>query len=299
MKNIHRLKLALWAVSGLALSVTVTRAFALLKPGGEFDWPRWAEIVVGGGVLALAAVLLLFLRETWHQRGQRDEALRMPEFNPVDRTWLGVHRVASRTTHSLAFVLAAAAGFALFGDPSQGRPTPVHRARGGSDLLIDARLDGRGVRFSHEKHQDMGGGKDSCASCHHMNLPRDRNTACSECHRDLFRPAAAFPHDWHASPAGGKKTCVDCHPAARDRQTATSVRCVKCHNDLIPAGSAIVVKQYAAPGYAFAMHRLCVGCHAEMSAEMSGCAWCHKDQRKFQDGLGLPGKSAAPVAVLR
>ena len=103
-------------------------------------------------------------------------------------------------------------------------------------------------------------------------------------------PSAVFRHDWHAASGGAGLPCHGCHPRGQDRRASTASACGTCHNDLIPAGSAIPVKQYLAPSYTEAMHRLCVGCHAQMSEEMSGCARCHKDQRKFREGLGLPEK---------
>jgi hypothetical protein len=315
MNGVRRLKSALWTLSGLAFAVMITHFLARLRPDGAFEWPRWAEVVVGGGIASIAILFFLFVIERWSTWGRSHadpnaEGMKLPEFHPVDTTWLGVPRVAARTTHSLVFILAAAVGFAFFGSPARsrgGETVPVHQARGGDLLRIDARLNGNAVVFSHTKHQEMAGGKDSCPSCHHMNLPGDRSTACSRCHRDLFLRSDAFRHDWHAAPAGAAKPCSECHPLGQDRRASTAAACSQCHKDLFPAGSTIPVKQYMAPGYAEAMHRLCIGCHAQISEEMSSCVWCHKDQRKFRDGLGLPGNrnragrevTLPPVASLR
>jgi len=125
-----------------------------------------------------------------------------------------------------------------------------------------------------------------------MNLPRDRNSACSRCHSDMYLTADAFRHDWHASPAGGRLACYQCHPGGQARTIANGGRCDRCHRDLVPAGSTIQVKKYRAVSYTESMHRLCVGCHVKSAAaktkpEMARCAWCHKDNRPLVDGQNL------------
>ena len=61
-----------------------------------------------------------------------------------------------------------------------------------------------GWRLSTRNMRNAEGGKESCVKCHHMNLPRDENSACARCHTDMYRPVDAFRHDWHASPAGAR-----------------------------------------------------------------------------------------------
>lgn len=118
-----------------------------------------------------------------------------------------------------------------------------------------------------------------------MNFPLDDNSACSECHRDMYQTTDAFRHDWHSSPTGGRLRCFDCHPRGREK-TADDVKpCDVCHRDLIPSGAVISVRKYRAPGYVDAMHRLCIGCHAKKAGEtpdkpdQARCVNCHRERR--------------------
>jgi len=207
-----------------------------------------------------------------------------------------VPAVASRTVYSLAFVLAASAGFALLSpEPASSRgldPEPVQHARGGETLWIDGNLDGFGVAFRHEDHEQRNRGKASCVLCHHMNLPRDRNTGCDHCHSEMYRTTDAFRHEWHSSPAGGRVACWECHERGKPRSAVTAKPCVSCHKDLIPAGATIQVRQYRASGYAPALHQLCIGCHVTSGQklgkpELARCANCHRERRQVVDAQAL------------
>jgi Zn finger protein HypA/HybF involved in hydrogenase expression len=192
--------------------------------------------------------------------------------------------------------LAAAFGFAFLKvQPAESRgidPTPVQRARGGEVLWIDGNLDGFGVAFKHAEHEKREGAKESCVKCHHMNLPRDENSACARCHTDMYRPVDAFRHAWHASPTGGRVACYQCHTPGQVRTAATAARCDSCHKNLVPAGATIDVKKYRAVAYTEAMHRMCIGCHVKKAKEnnkpdMVRCAWCHKERRDVLDSRTL------------
>jgi len=317
VSRIRRSRAGQWIAAGLGVSGVVLNrvdvgGLAHIARGGPFYFPSWTEIVISGGIVSASILLFLFMIERFHIWEQRPadpdaDPLKLPEFNPVGTTWLGVPAVAAKTAYSLGFVLAAAAGFALLGNlPARSRgiePAPVHRARGAEKLWIDGNLDGNGVLFPHEDHENREGGKASCVKCHHMNLPRDRNTACAACHRDEYLAADAFRHDWHASPTGGRMACLECHPAGQVRSAATAVRCDHCHKDLVPAGATIQVKHYLAPSYVDAMHRLCIGCHTQKAREknkpaMAQCAWCHKEKRSVVDADVARGSGAVGRRVV-
>ena len=139
--------------------------------------------------------------------------------------------------------------------------------------------------------------------CHHMNLPRDKNSGCYECHRDMYLPVDAFRHDWHASPAGGRLACVQCHEQGKPRIAATAKRCDGCHKDLVPAGATIQVKQYNAVGYVQAMHELCIGCHKQLAAQegkpdFARCATCHKERRNIVDASDLAPRDGIGRGIL-
>jgi len=269
--------------------------------GPQFYVPAWTELAISAGVVSAAVLVLMFTIERfkiWEERPADPEADpgKLPEFDSVGQTWLGVPAVAGRTVYSLAFILAASAGLAILAPkPAASRGiehASAHRARGGETLWIDGNRDGYGVAFKHQEHQKRNGDQASCVKCHHMNLPRDRNSGCSGCHREMYLPADAFRHDWHSSPAGGRVACWECHERRKPRTAATAKRCDACHRDLVPNGALVQVKRYDAPGYAPALHQLCVGCHAKMAQQkakpdLARCVNCHKERRDFVDAPGL------------
>ena len=59
---------------------------------------------------------------------------------------------------------------------------------------------------------------ESCVKCHHMNIPKDLQSACSDCHRNMYATADVFRHDWHADPDGGDIACNLCHPPGEEKQ---------------------------------------------------------------------------------
>ncbi len=125
-----------------------------------------------------------------------------------------------------------------------------------------------------------------------MNLPRDQNSGCYECHQDMYLPSDAFRHDWHASAEGARLACIQCHPAGQVRSAVGAKPCASCHKDLIPAGATIKVKHYAAPAYVDAMHALCIGCHAKVARQenkpdVARCSECHKGKLDFAEAENL------------
>jgi Ni/Fe-hydrogenase subunit HybB-like protein len=300
---------ALLGVSGIVLNRVNVGGLMHVGRGNDLYLPAWTEFAISAGVVAGAALAFLFFVErfrVWEQRPADPEAdpAKLPEFDPVGSTWLGVPAVAGRTVYSLVFILAASAGFALLApQPAASRgvdPTPARRARGGGILWVDGNGDGYGVSFQHTAHVERQGGNEACSRCHHLNLPRDRNSGCYHCHRDMYLPSDAFRHDWHASPGGGRLACVECHPRGQVREAATAKRCEQCHKDLKPSVTVVSVKQYHAIGYAQAMHQLCIGCHSNVARqqakpEAARCAWCHKGRREPVDATGFAFRDAGLV----
>lgn len=232
--------------------------------------------------------------------------------------------------HSLAFVVAGSLAIgllprdAIFGP--RPLPTPVHKARTVEALatdvdppvrrvfhvsslagnvpaaakpepvrimVIDGNRDWRFVPFTHDDHVQALGGREACRLCHHQNMAFDENTACFECHRDMYETTDVFDHELHRQKLGGNAACEVCHArnfARKTRQTALA--CWQCHGDMVVPGSIIPTAEGQlkgfAPGYMDAMHGLCIRCHAALSAEQSAkygaefarCDVCH---REFQD----------------
>lgn len=311
-------------VSGIVLNRIDVGGLADLSRGNRLYIPEWTEIAVSLGIVAAATLVFLFMIEhfkIWEKRPADPNAdpRKLPELNIVGLTWLGTPVTAGRVKYSLAFVIAAGFGFLFLGNPraaSQGvEATPVHRARGdvmylktapaayqklpgtsedGEEgvLYLDADLTGYGVTFYHQREVNRNGGEKSCVLCHHMNMPRDRNSGCYECHRDMYLPTDSFRHDWHASPTGANLACVECHARGYARTSAHVKPCADCHKHLVPAGATIKIKTYVAPSYVDAMHQLCIGCHAKVAQkenkpEVARCVECHKGKLNYADAQNL------------
>jgi Ni/Fe-hydrogenase subunit HybB-like protein len=305
-----------WAATGLGVfGVVMNRidvgGLAHLSRGNRIYLPAWTEVAISAGVVAGATLAFLFMVErfrVWEQRPADPLAdpHKLPEFDRVGMTWLGVPAIAGRTVYSLGFIFAAALGMAFLApQPAASRgvePQPVHRARGGAILWIDGNLDGFGVAFPHERIVKRLGGDTSCVQCHHMNLPRDRTSGCYECHRDMYLTSDAFRHDWHASPEGGRLACAQCHPS-QPRSATGAKPCTACHKSLTPAGATIPVKHYRAPGYVQSMHVLCINCHVQLAKQegkpdFARCATCHKERRGLTDAGDTATRPDAARGIL-
>lgn len=197
------------------------------------------------------------------------------------------------------------------GAPGEARTfflaTPDNPPPAGADparlMLIDGNRNQRLVMFYHDGHVDELGGDASCGMCHHMNMPLDSNTACFECHRDMYLTSDIFDHNSHVAELGGNAGCGECHDqtaGAKTRQSA--IACAECHQDMLVADAAVAPPEGGlrgfATGYMDAMHGLCIDCHQRMRADRPGdfrpdfaeCATCHRpiDQARLRDLMPLP-----------
>jgi hypothetical protein len=157
----------------------------------------------------------------------------------------------------------------------------VQKARGGDTLFVDGNRNTYGSVFNHATHVDSLGMDSSCARCHHMNMPQDKQSGCWECHRFMYSSADVFDHSWHSSQAGAAIRCEGCHTPGLQRTKESAKTCKECHNDLIVEGSPIKVEQFQAPSYTDAMHGVCADCHREranadsLQVASSRCPACH------------------------
>ncbi|MBS1261390.1 MAG: putative Ni/Fe-hydrogenase 2 b-type cytochrome subunit [Calditrichaeota bacterium] len=334
-----------WAIAstgvfGVVFNRVNVGGLAHVGGGAETYVPNWTEFVISAGVVSFVALVFLFIVEhfrVWAQRpadpAADPEAL--PEFEPVSQVSLGGPAHAARVRNSMAFIIAAAVGFALMPFERverQGlRELAVKPALGGDTLFVDGNRDGYGVFFRHQFHVEKQGGRQSCANCHHMNLPGDRNSECSACHREMYRTSDAFRHQWHASPEGGNVACADCHDLGKPKSAGSVFAdrrdCDGCHPKLAHDHKWIEVERYGAvASYADAMHGLCVECHrreleaaaaaspedqataSESVTEVNGgqdrreltlCTTCHRGEtlRQLRPDV-MPGRET-PAGVVR
>ncbi len=189
-------------------------------------------------------------------------------------------------------------------------------------LAIDGNRDGTLVLFDHDAHVARLGADTSCATCHHLSLPLERNTACAACHRDAYATTDVFDHPAHEAALGGNAGCVQCHADdAATKTRATSTACMDCHaGDAV--ASRIVDPPFArwrpAASYVEAMHGLCVTCH-RLEVEdgtqarpegLDECRACHdadrgrlleelRPQRRSAVGAGSPGADGGAGGLVR
>lgn len=296
-------------VLGMILNRINVGGLTMLRVTGDSYIPSWMEFSISLGVVSAGILIFLFAIEKFHiwtQPPEHPEAARhaQPRFDYTSRVWLGNPTVAARTKYSLAFILTFALGVALIPDArihSRGvEQVTTRKPRGGMSLYIDGNRDRYGVEFDHARHADSITSKDSCAICHHMNMPLDKKSGCWECHQHMYSATDVFNHDWHSSSAGSNISCRRCHPVGERRQATTAAGCEECHLDLIPHAARIVVDNYAAPSYTDAMHRLCIDCHKKKAAEMpeksslAVCTGCHRSappdylKKDIQDEFARP-----------
>jgi len=282
---------AFMVVFGIAFNRINVGGLTMVGTTGDFYVPSWMEISLTLGVISSAILVFLFMIEKFHiwerpPANPEADPLKLPDFDRSSEAWLGTPEISGRIKYSLAYVICFALGLGLIsGDKiySHGiENVPVRPARGGDSLFIDGNRDGFGVMFAHKNHEKVLGGEKSCAECHHLNMPLDKQSGCYNCHRLMYESADAFGHDWHASPTGSNLNCFACHTPGLEK-TASSVKdCQDCHNDLLVAGAPIKIDQYMAPAYADAMHGLCLDCHKNRAVQFTDkknidiCSACHK-----------------------
>jgi Ni/Fe-hydrogenase subunit HybB-like protein len=317
--------LAVFGIVGYRFNVCIV-SFA--RPAGTSYFPSWTEVAVSLGIVAGAMLAFMFFVERLrvcegHGEEQAADApgSDLRRYHPGSLWPLTPDSLAAPRRYSLALVLGIALAVAFLpGDVWEGaRAMPVSaqpprtvegvilaRTGGfGRELqvattaigtgaawlqLIDGNQNGRLVPFPHDLHVAKLGGDTACRQCHHQNRPYQRNSGCSECHRDMYSPTDIFEHTFHVAKLGGNQGCSRCHAdpgQAKTRQSSTP--CVQCHADMIVSGSRIKPPAGGstgrAPSYMSAMHGLCIACHAEKvrtspaqyPREFAECENCHRD----------------------
>jgi hypothetical protein len=300
---------------------------AFERPEGMPYWPTWTELAVSVGIVSGAVLVFIFFNE--NLRIVEDHHAEEPSPEPPVETTSPEGLAPAVRRHSLVFVVAAAlaVGFlpedAIFGPKPRGTPAqtarlvealatpaapPVRRVfhvsslagnvpaalqpKPVSLLMIDGNRDWRFVPFTHDEHIAALGGRESCRVCHHQNMTFDQQSACHECHRDMYETTDTFDHALHIHKLGGNAACTVCHPAGIARKSReTSLACWQCHGDMVVQGSIVPTVERTlvglAPGYVDALHGLCIRCHEQLAqrqpetyANFDRCDVCH---REFQD----------------
>jgi Ni/Fe-hydrogenase subunit HybB-like protein len=293
---------------------------AFARPAGAAYFPSWMELAVSLGIVSAAILVFIFFVENLRvYEHPAHVATGTPSYDPATLHGLMPPALAAPRRYSLAMIVAAAVTVALLPEQAvmglQPRRTPVSAARTIEGLavdradgvgtvvlfaeaapaeaqrkpllMIDGNRDGRLVLFDHKGHEQRLGREDSCAECHHMNLPLDRASSCHECHRDMYEPTRTFGHASHVRSTDGNAGCVQCHDDDDDVKTfETATACMECHAETLLAGPTIKAPEDRwndAVGYMEAMHELCIRCHERKAVEdperfpavMQECRGCH------------------------
>ncbi len=315
-------------VSGFVMNRLNVCFVAFARPEGARYVPSWMEIAVSLGIVAAGTLVFLLLVERFNVYGEEEVAAapQSPIYDPASVRGLLPSTLAAPRRNTLVAVGAAAMTFMFL--PVKG-PTPaatpvssprrldgVSRMRADSVGLrlvlavaapetvdtvlpvplfaIDGNRDGTMVLFDHDRHVERVGTDTSCGSCHHLNLPFDRATSCSDCHRDMYEPTVLFSHDSHVQSVAQARGCVECHdPEQATKSYETATPCGECHWAQVAAGPIIEPPNdhwEDAVGYMDAMHDLCVSCHEQSvleypdrySPDLARCAYCHAADRAIQ-----------------
>ena len=154
------------------------------------------------------------------------------------------------------------------------------RAPGYDTLYLNLNGDGKFVKFPHQAHidwikmfepseinsnvfhNDSTVSNDSCFMCHHLKLPGEKLSACSECHSSMYQQVDFFNHDWHKTNQMVDLKCNDCHKVGINRNAQSAKSCTACHQTYKFASNKNTFNNdYYILSYKDALHRLCEYCH--------------------------------------
>jgi len=276
---------AFCVVFGMIFNRINVGGITMLRATGDSYIPSWMEFSISFGVISIAGLVFLYVIEHFHIWDKQPDNPEfdphtLPKFDYTSQTWLGTPESAALTKYSLAFVLSFALGLSLIPSDkitNEGVETiTVRRANGKEILHINGNRDHYNVEFPHASHIERLG-KGQCLQCHHLNLPKDEQNNCWECHKNMYQTADFFRHDWHSSHKGANLKCLDCHEVGKTKSSKTVKECASCH-PVYQLTSAS--EKYHILSYTDAMHKLCVSCHYQereiaKKAHLSECKSCH------------------------
>ena len=307
-----------------------TCIIAFQRPADMPYYPTWTELAISAGVVSAAALVFIFFNENLRivDHAEPGGPVKPEAPSPVPVV-ARVHTTAALKRHSLVFVVAGAAAIgalpedAIFGPRPNAVPVSLSRnvdalavrvegparrdfhiagfsgkvpaeakAQAVRISMLDGNRNWRFVPFAHDNHAEKLGGNESCKLCHHQNMAFDQNSACYQCHRDMYETTDTFNHVLHIDRLGSNASCTVCHPGDVDRKSReTSLACWQCHGDMVVEGSLIPpakggLKGFA-PGYMEIMHGLCITCHERLAKEkpeeytkdFGRCDVCHREFR--------------------
>jgi hypothetical protein len=300
---------ALCASAGLLLNRMDVGIFGYFRNAGSVYFPSLVEWALSVGVVAAAALVFVFFVEHTSIFGAPpgDVVPKRPpaaSFDSLSRVWQralsgGPERV------TLIAVLVLPVTWALMRPPaSRVHAGEVHPATRmdvrGIRLRIDADQRDLVTLFPHAEHQKRLGGDVSCPTCHHMSLPRDKTTPCSQCHRHMFTETLIFDHAYHLQAVAdsehlaglfpSNRSCAHCHAAGEAKTAGSAKPCLDCHKkDTDWQARYDSTEDLArAPSFLVAMHGRCLACHEEQAKkqhrpQLRECFTCHASLKPRRD----------------
>jgi Ni/Fe-hydrogenase subunit HybB-like protein len=298
---------------GLALNRLDVGIFGYFRDTGVYYFPSLAEWALGLGVIAAAALVFFFVAENLPIFGKNPPGVRSragifrQPFGTLRQIWNMVfmdslHRVTLIAVFSvpLAFILMYPPYYRA--GESEGRIKPslgINIER--TVLKIDGDRQGVKTIFNHADHQKRLGDSLSCVNCHHISVPNDKSTPCSECHHFMNSPSVIFNHEAHLEyvaeqeSLGGifpvNNSCYECHPVGNPKTAESAKSCLDCHKeDMLPKeATEPEVDLKMAVSFREAMHKNCIECHTRKKEEvgkemLDNCGTCHTSLKYREPG---------------
>jgi Ni/Fe-hydrogenase subunit HybB-like protein len=244
---------ASFAFFGLIMHRIDTGIVGYFRSSDAVYIPSISEFVLSFGVLAAAGLFYFFLIEKFHvldapddhHDGEKAEAHAEPEVTPWTRQELealltgpGAQRVARNLIIFVPLTILA------LRDQATGAFHPIEQPVAGAVLAgdamrtilhLDANRNGMVTAFGHEKHKVEFKKvyaieeKATCAKCHHLDLPRDNNTSCRRCHRDMELDTPLFDFERHKDRFASDEEAEAFLTVDMNNPVAVYEVCVQCH----------------------------------------------------------------------
>jgi len=305
---------AFFASFGLVLNRMNVGIFGYFRDAGTIYFPSLAEWSLSIGVIAAAALIFIFIVENFpiFSKYWKDYTISPGQFkatfDSISHVWkTALSSGLPRITLMGVFILPIA--FVLMYPPYNKTKTMNISSTKGLDitrsvLVIDGNHTGMSTQFPHLEHQNRLGKDKSCINCHHLSLPKDQSTPCSQCHRYMIQKTKIFEHTSHTNWVAKSEqmqglypqnhTCTICHLPETAKTARTAKACIDCHKQdmKIAPGSSLSKFFIYADGFMDAMHKRCITCHTDQKSlvnklYLNECSNCHRSlyQKREQKSM--------------
>ncbi|MFH2037608.1 MAG: NrfD/PsrC family molybdoenzyme membrane anchor subunit [Candidatus Zixiibacteriota bacterium] len=300
---------SLAASLGLVFNRLNVGIFGYSSDAGTIYFPSLAEWALGIGVITAAGLVFMVLTENlpifddFPAKSFITNLLRR-NFNSLSQTW---NTVLSNSLNrvSLLGVFVLPLAFIFMYPPYKNVELKNIMPSIGIDaqrnvLKIDGDRSGLLTLFNHADHQKRLGDSSSCIQCHHISLPSDHSTPCSQCHQHMFSTTNIFNHEKHKLMVANNKqltglnpsnqSCTECHTLNCPKTGQSTKDCLECHREdmFLTDKSTIKLNTMRAVSFSDAMHLTCLECHRKEAAnlnknDLDKCYTCHLSLQKDQN----------------